>query len=119
MTANVATILLQAQGAQPGGFGFPIMMLGMVVVMYFFMIRPQQKRAKEAKKFAETIGVGEQVITTSGIHGRITRENEDGTLKLEVSNNIFLTIERSAVSMELTAAARKKNGTAAAPAATK
>ncbi|MBL7712385.1 MAG: preprotein translocase subunit YajC, partial [Chitinophagaceae bacterium] len=53
MTLN--TIMLQA--AQPGGgLGFPLMMLAMVVVMYFFMIRPQAKRAKEQKKFAENMG---------------------------------------------------------------
>lgn len=108
------TMMLQA--AQPGGgLGFPLMMLAMVVVMYFFMIRPQAKRAKEQKKFAENMTTGEQIITTAGIHGRIAKENEDGTLKLEVSNNNFITIERSAVSMEMTNAYRKKtNPTAVA-----
>lgn len=110
------TVMLQAAGAAPGGgLGFPLMMLGMVVVMYFFMIRPQAKRAKEQKKFTESIAAGEQIITTAGIHGRIAKDNEDGTLKLEVSNNNFITIERSAVSMEMTAAYRKKmNPTAVA-----
>lgn len=113
---TIYTIMLQAPAAQPGGgFGFPLMMLGMVVVMYFFMIRPQAKKAKEQKKFAESITTGEQIITTAGIHGRIAKDNEDGTLKLEVSNNNFITIERSAVSMEMTAAFRKKtNPTAVA-----
>jgi preprotein translocase subunit YajC len=108
--------MLQAAGAAPGGgLGFPLMMLGMVVVMYFFMIRPQAKRAKEQKKFTESIAAGEQIITTAGIHGRIAKDNEDGTLKLEVSNNNFITIERSAVSMEMTMAFRKKtNPTAVA-----
>ncbi|MES2477829.1 MAG: preprotein translocase subunit YajC [Bacteroidota bacterium] len=110
------TVMLQAAGAAPGGgLGFPLMMLGMVVVMYFFMIRPQAKRAKEQKKFTESIAAGEQIITTAGIHGRIAKDNEDGTLKLEVSNNNFITIERSAVSMEMTMAFRKKtNPTAVA-----
>jgi preprotein translocase subunit YajC len=110
MTINLATVLLQAPATAPnGGFGFPLMMLGMVVVMYFFMIRPQAKKAKEQKKFSESIAAGEQIITTAGIHGKIAKENEDGSLKLEISNNSFMTIERSAVSMELTAAFRKKN----------
>lgn len=108
------TVMLQAAGAAPGGgLGFPLMMLGMVVVMYFFMIRPQAKRAKEQKKFTESIAAGEQIITTAGIHGRIAKDNEDGTLKLEVSNNNFITIERSAVSMEMTMAFRKKTNPAA------
>jgi preprotein translocase subunit YajC len=108
------TIMLQ--GAAPGGgLGFPLMMLAMVVVMYFFMIRPQAKKAKEQKKFADSIAAGEQIITTAGIHGKIAKDNEDGTLKLEVSNNNFITIERSAVSMDMTMAHRKKmNPTAVA-----
>ncbi len=88
-----------------------LLMVGMIAVMYFFMIRPQAKRAKEQKKFGESIGAGEEIVTTSGIHGRITNVNEDGTLKLEISRGVFITIERSAVSMEMTAAKRKKAGT--------
>lgn len=113
---NVSTLLLQAGQAQPANsWAFPLMMLGMVVVMYFFMIRPQAKRAKEQKKFTESIAPGEEIVTTAGIHGRISKDNQDGTLKLEVSNNNFLTIERSAVSMEMTNALRKKreSGTSA------
>ena len=86
-----------------------LLMVGMVAVMYFFMIRPQAKRAKEQKKFGETIGNGEQIVTTAGIHGRISQVNDDGTLKLEISRGVFITIERSAVSMEMTNAARKKS----------
>lgn len=114
---TIYTVMLQAAAAPGGGFGFPLMMLAMVVVMYFFMIRPQAKRAKEQKNFAASITAGEQIITTAGIHGKIAKENEDGTLKLEVSNNNFITIERSAVSMEMTAAYRKKMNPA--PIATK
>jgi preprotein translocase subunit YajC len=102
--------LLQAAGGSNPAFSM-ILMVGMVAVMYFFMIRPQAKRAKEQKKFGETISSGEEIVTTSGIHGRITNVNEDGTLKLEISRGVFITIERSAVSMEMTAAKRKKAGT--------
>ncbi len=87
-----------------------MLMVGMFVVMYFFMIRPQAKKAKEQKKFADSITSGEQVVTTAGIHARINRVNEDGTLQLEISRGTFMTVERSAVSMEMTAAARKKSG---------
>ncbi len=95
-----------------------LLMVGMIAVMYFFMIRPQAKRAREQKKFGESIGSGEQVVTSSGIHGRITRVNEDATLQLEIARGVFVTIERSAVSMELTNAARKKTAaTTTAPVA--
>jgi preprotein translocase subunit YajC len=106
-------LLLQA-GAPAGGGLTPIfLMVGMFVVMYFFMIRPQAKRAKEQKKFAESMNVGEQIVTTAGIHGRINKTNEDGTLQLEISRSTFMTVDRSAVSMEMTSAFRKKTDAAA------
>lgn len=88
-----------------------VLMVGMIGVMYFFMIRPQQKRAKEQKAFSTSITVNEQVVTGSGIHGRINRVNEDGTLQLEISRGVFITMERSAVSMEMTMAQRKRSNT--------
>jgi len=111
------TVMLQAGGAPGGlfggGTGSLLFMGAMFAVMYFFMIRPQQKRAKEQKKFADSMNSGEQVVTTGGIHGRINRTNEDGTLQIEISRGTFMTIERAAVSMEMTATARKKADAAA------
>jgi preprotein translocase subunit YajC len=113
-----STLLLQAAPG-PGGIGGPVfLMVGMFVVMYFFMIRPQNKRAKEQKKFEDSLTTGEQIIvTTAGIHGRISRTNDDGTLQIEVSRGVFMTIERSAISMQMTDAARKRTGGATAVAA--
>ena len=97
------------QAPPQGGGTFQLIMLGgIIVVFWFFMIRPQAKKAKEQKKFSESIQAGEDIVTTSGIHGKINRVNDDGTLKVEVANNTFMTFERAAVSMELTTAARKK-----------
>lgn len=111
MFVNLMTILLQTPQGSP--YFSLIFMVGMIAVMYFFMIRPQAKRAKEQKKFQEAIAAGEKIITTAGIHAVINRVNEDGTLQIEVSRGSFMTIDRSAVSMEMTAAYRKKTeGTA-------
>ncbi|HLU16519.1 MAG TPA: preprotein translocase subunit YajC [Edaphocola sp.] len=111
----LTNILLQA-GAQPGGgMGSLFIMLAMIVVMYFFMIRPQQKRAKEQKAFAESLVAGEKVVTSSGIHGKILRANDDGTLLLEIDRNTNIVIERQAVSMEMTKAFQKRAGVADAP----
>ncbi len=113
MSFNMVSILLQAGSpASGGGFTFPLMMVGMIVVMYFFMIRPQQKRAKEQKKFAESTGTGDRVVTTSGIHGRIVRTNDDGTMVLEIDRNTNVTVERQAISMEMTAAYNKRSANA-------
>ena len=111
MQLSFETMMLQA--AQPGGGMMPIfLMVGMFVVMYFFMIRPQAKKAKDQKNFSESIAANEQIVTTAGIHARINRVMEDGTLQLEISRGTFMIVERSAVSMEMTTAARKKTDTA-------
>ena len=111
MTTNISVLLLQAA---PQAGGNPLVTVGimslMFVVMYFFMIRPQAQKAKEQKKFSDNIDSGNYVVTTAGIHGTITRVNEDGTLQLEISRGTFIKIERSAVSQELTEAHAKKAG---------
>jgi preprotein translocase subunit YajC len=106
MQLSTETLMLQA--AAPGGGLMPFFFIGMIIVMYFFMIRPQAKKAKEQKKFADSMNAGEKIVTIAGIHGTITRANDDGTLQIEISRNTFMTIERSAVSMDMTQAARKK-----------
>lgn len=72
---------------------------GMLVVMYFFMIRPQQKRAKAEKEFETGLKVGDKVITKSGLHGKIS-ELAERTVVLETMSG-KLKMERSAISLEL------------------
>ncbi|MEY2938884.1 MAG: preprotein translocase subunit YajC [Bacteroidota bacterium] len=67
-------IFLQQQGG--GGLGTLIMFGGMFVIMYFFMIRPQMKKQKEAKKFQEALQVGDKVMTLGGIHGKVVEIGE-------------------------------------------
>ena len=76
-------------------------MLGlMIVVFYFFMIRPQQKKAKQEKEFESALKVGDRVITKSGIHGRIS-ELADTTIVIETMAG-KIKFERAAISTELT-----------------
>lgn len=110
------SIILQTQPQGGSSFMFPLLMLGMIAVMYLFMIRPQQKKAKEAQKFASSINTGEKIVTTSGMHGRVVRTNEDNTVVIEIGRNVEITIERQAISMELTQAFHKRAGiTSTAP----
>ena len=69
------------------------------MVMYFFMIRPQQKRAKAEKEFETSLKVGDKVITKSGLHGRVA-ELSERTIVLETMSG-KLKMERSAISLEL------------------
>lgn len=73
----------------------------MFVVIYFFMIRPQQKRAKQEKEFESSLKVGDRIITKSGLHGKIA-EVADGTVVIETMSG-KLKMERSAISMEMSA----------------
>jgi preprotein translocase subunit YajC len=72
-------------------------------VFYFFMIRPQAKKAKMQKKFIADLQKGDKIVTIAGIHGKVNKVNEDGTIEMEVSPGSYLKIERSAISMEWTA----------------
>lgn len=75
--------------------------VAMIGVFYFLMIRPQQKRAKTEREFESNLKAGDRIITKSGIHGKIV-ELGDGTIVIETMSG-KLKLERSAISVELTA----------------
>lgn len=89
-------IILQANGLNPS---FLITMGAAFLVMYFFMIRPQQKKQSEQKKFLQELKKGDSVVTIGGLHGKIY-EIEELTLMLEVDRGMRLKFDRSAISME-------------------
>ena len=68
----------------------------MFVVIYFFMIRPQQKRQKEIKKFRDSITNGDKVITAGGIYGKV-KDVKETTLTLEIADNVRITIDKGSV----------------------
>ncbi|MBZ4042558.1 preprotein translocase subunit YajC [Flavobacterium hibisci] len=78
----------------------------MFVVIYFFMIRPQQKRAKNEKEFENSLKVGDKIVTKSGFHGKIA-ELAETTVVIETMSG-KLKLERSAISMEMSAALNAK-----------
>jgi preprotein translocase subunit YajC len=94
-------VLLQA--APSGGGTLQLLLLGgMILVFWLFMIRPQAKKAKIAKKFQEDMQKGDKIVTIAGIHGTVNKINEDGTIQMETSPGSYLKIEKSAISMEWT-----------------
>ena len=89
-----AQILAGGQGVQS------ILMLGlMVLVFYFFMIRPQMKKQKELKKFREGLKAGDKIVSIGGIHGKIL-EISDSTVLIQ-SEGTKLRLEKSAVSQAM------------------
>ena len=88
-----------AQGATPAASGgdFPIFMLvGMLVVFFFVMIRPQMKRQKEQKQMLEALAKGDEVVTVGGVLGRISKLG-DSFLHIETGSGVELQVQRSAV----------------------
>lgn len=77
----------------------------MFVVIYFFMIKPQQNRAKKEKEFESALKVGDKIITKSGIHGKVS-ELADTTVIIETMSG-KLKMERSAISLEMSASLKK------------
>jgi preprotein translocase subunit YajC len=93
------SILLQAAPAGGGMTTQILFMVAIVGVFYFFMIRPQQKKAKDQKKFIEDIKIGDKVVTIGGAHGRVA-ELEGDTFVLEVERGGRIRFSKSAISQE-------------------
>ena len=100
---NKFSVLLQipAETAEGGqGMMTQIMMFGAIfLVFYLFMIRPQMKKQKEAKKFKESLVNGTKVVTIGGVHGKIM-EVKDETVIIEVEGGNRLKLEKAAIAKE-------------------
>ncbi|MBL8003393.1 MAG: preprotein translocase subunit YajC [Flavobacteriales bacterium] len=105
---TLLSVFLQAQPAQAGNWSFLVMMSLLFVVFYFFMIRPQQKKAKEAKKFREALAKGSRVVTIGGLHGKVVEVN-DKTVLIEADTNVRLRFEKSAIAMDSTMQLNEEN----------
>ena len=78
--------------------------MAIILVAYFFLIRPQAKRAREQRSFVEGLEKGMSVVTAGGIHGRISKVDER-TVTIEVYNKTYLTVEKSTINMEMSKSA--------------
>ncbi|MES2645235.1 MAG: preprotein translocase subunit YajC [Bacteroidota bacterium] len=105
---NQALFLLMANPSGKSS-GFEFIFLGlMIFVFWMFMIRPQAKKAKEQKTFVQNLQKGDKIVTIAGIHGVVYKVNDDGTtIQLETNPGSYIKLERSAISMEWTAALNK------------
>jgi preprotein translocase subunit YajC len=83
-------------GAGGGGFESIFLIVAMFAVLYFLMIRPQMKRAKEHKTMVDALQKGDEIITAGGVLGKITRVGES-YVSVEISNNVEIQVQRAAV----------------------
>jgi len=87
------TILLQAEGAAWTNI---LMIVALIAIFYLFMIRPQQKRQKEIRKFREGLKPGDSVVTAGGIYGKIRSVNET-TFSVEITKEVRITVDKGSV----------------------
>ena len=90
--------MLQAAPAQQGsGWSMIIMLVAIFAIMYFFMIRPQQKKQKEAQNFRNSLTVGQEVITIGGIYGIVRNVEIDGVVTLEVASGVKIRVHKDGI----------------------
>jgi len=88
-------IPLQEAGGSAGMMNL-IMIVALIAIFYFFMIRPQQRKQKEIRKFREGLNVSDRVITAGGIYGKI-RAVKENTITLEIADNVRISIDKGSV----------------------
>ena len=108
--------LLQNAPPPSGPFGGSsgLIFMGLIMVVFWlFFIRPQAKKAKQQKTFIQDLQKGDRVVTIAGIHGKINKLNDDGTIDLEINPGSYLKMEWSSISMEWSVQINKAGGTPA------
>ena len=92
---NVAFVNFQA--AAGGDYSFLIMMVLIFLIMYIFMIRPQNKKQKEIAKFRNNLEVGQDVITAGGIYGKVKGLEDNGVVVLEIASGVKIRIDKNSI----------------------
>ena len=100
---NQLVILMGAPAAGQNPIMQFLPLVAIIVVFYFFMIRPQMKKAKDQKKYIEALKKGDKILTIGGIYGKIADIKEDGTILMEVEDGSKMKISKNAVSQDATA----------------
>lgn len=101
---NMLTVMLHAQGG--GDFSFILMMVAIFAIMYFFMIRPQNKKQKEIANFRKNLEVGQSIITAGGIYGKI-KEIEDNSVVVEIASGVKIKVDKNSIYADAKAQATK------------
>ena len=93
-----------AAGQGAGGFSGFIPLILMFVIFYFLLIRPQQKKTKDHREMIATLKKGDRIVTSGGIHGRITGMDET-TLTVEIADKVRVKVARGNVGARISTAA--------------
>ncbi len=106
MLDSLITLLIQAGeevaentdggNTQSNPWNSLFMIVALIAIFYFLMIRPQQKKQKEIRKFRESIKAGDRIITAGGIHGKVTAVKDD-TFTINIANDVNIRIDKGSV----------------------
>ena len=103
----LAQVLLQVPDTGNALWGNILLFGGIILIFYLFMIRPQQKKQKDQKKFIDEVKKGDMVVTVGGMHGKITAIDSE-TVTLEVDRGARITFDRSSISLEASKKMKEK-----------
>ena len=105
----MSQIILAAQAAQGGGMSFILMMVAIFAIMYFFMIRPQQKRQKEIQNFQNSLAEGTEVITGGGIYGTVKKiDLATGIIEVKIADGVVIKVDKGYVFKDTTGTPMQK-----------
>ena len=93
---NNLMILLQVEGQGQNGWSMWVMLILIFVVMWLFMIRPQQKRQKELNSFRDSLKKGDKVVTVGGIYGTVLEVN-DNKVMLEIDKDVKIKVDKASL----------------------
>lgn len=105
---NTLVLAAQAAGAQGGGMGMLIMMIAIFVIMWLFMIRPQQKKQKEIRKFQNSLTEGAKVVTGGGVYGTVKRVDlTTNIVEVEIARGVVVVVDKNYVFADLSSQTQK------------
>ncbi|MEI6871511.1 MAG: preprotein translocase subunit YajC [Verrucomicrobiota bacterium] len=97
----LAQVTAPAAGQPPGIGGMLVPMICIFAIMYFLMIRPQQKKEKQLRELIDSVKTGDAVVTNGGIHGVVSNVTDGGTLMLKIADNVRIKVEKSSIATVL------------------
>jgi preprotein translocase subunit YajC len=105
MIMNYLLMAAPAEGANPLMTFMPLLII--IVIFYFFMIRPQVKRQKELRTFRDSLTKGDKVVTTGGIYGKIV-EVKDNIVMMQIDNEVTIKVDKAAVIKDMSDAPQQR-----------
>lgn len=109
--ADTANHAAAQQSSGSGFLSMPLMLIIFIAIFYFLLFRPQSKRAKEQKAMLDSVGLGDEVVTSGGVVGKVTKLR-DAFIVLEIAKDVEATFQKSAIAAVLPKGSLNQNGDA-------